>query len=185
MIWNESEVKKLVSTPPFSVEEVALIEPKTQVPLEHKYYRIKAPSWVNILALTSEGFVILVKQPRVGIMAMTLEVPGGGIDETEEPLLAASRELEEETGYRPGKIIPLGSISPNPAIMTNKLHMFLATNCFKPEQRQHHPDAMERIEVVTMRLNELIELIKEGRFENALGSLTVLMATQFYQDHLR
>ncbi len=181
MLWTERHVTKLVETPPFSVEEVTLFDPNSQSVLDHKYYRLQAPSWVNIFALDQNRKAILVRQPRVGMMAMTLEVPGGGIDDSEDPLEAAKRELEEETGYRAGKIISLGSISPNPAIMKNRLHMYLATECFIPEKREHHPDAMERIEIVLMDIETLDDRINKGLFENALGAFTVLKALR-YQD---
>jgi 8-oxo-dGTP pyrophosphatase MutT (NUDIX family) len=181
MIWNEIGKKKLVETPPFSVEEVSLFDPSTQSELSHKYYRLQAPSWVNIFAITQDKKAILVRQPRVGIMAMTLEVPGGCIDGDEEPVTAAARELEEETGYRAGKLIPLGSINPNPAIMSNRLFMFLATECYIPDIRSHHPDAMERIEILRVELTELESIIQQGQFENALGALTVLKALNFHR----
>ncbi|MFY7928508.1 MAG: NUDIX hydrolase [Oligoflexus sp.] len=179
MDWKVDKIKRLVHTPPFSIEEVQLCEIDGGKPLHYPYYRIVAPSWVNVLALTPEKHAILVRQPRVGIMQMTLEVPGGNMDEGEDPQTAALRELEEETGYRAGQIKSLGQISPNPAIMSNRLHMFLATDCRIPQQRAHFPDTSERIEVVTMPLSELEQHLQSGHFHNALGALTVLMALRF------
>ena len=142
MQWDIHETKTLLQTPAFAVEEVSLLDRTSRHILQHKYYRLDAPSWVNIFAITSDHQAIFVRQPRVGLMSMTLEVPGGGIDAGEPPLLAAERELEEETGYCAGTICEIGNISPNPAIMKNRLYMFLAQNCEIPSVRKHFPDSM-------------------------------------------
>lgn len=177
MIWKEVKVQKLLNTPPFAVEEVTLAEDGREIPTH--YYRLRAPSWVNIFALTPENEAILVRQPRVGMMHMTLETPGGGIDDNEDPSLAAHRELEEETGFRAGSMHFLGTISPNPAIMTNRLHMFLARDCRIPEDRSHFPDESEQIEIVKVSLPELDSLLSQGQIHNALASLTILMAQKY------
>lgn len=179
MDWHLTKQTTLLRTPPFAVEELHFVEPLTQKPLPHLYYRIAAPSWVNVLALTPEREAILVRQPRTGMMRQTLETPGGNIDEGEEPLAAAHRELEEETGYRAGTIRHLATVSPNPAIMNNRLHMYLALNCVRPPKREHFPDAMERIEVLTMPIAELEKLLLAGEFPNALAALTFLMALRY------
>ena len=179
MDWEISQQRMIAQTPPFSVEELRFREPATQRPMDYAYYRIVAPSWVNVLALTPANEAILVRQPRAGAMQMTLEIPGGNMERDEAPEVAAARELEEETGYRCHRFEYLGCISPNPAIMTNQLHMFLARDCFLPDQRQHFQDAMERIEVLTLPLAELEKRLQAGEFQNALGALTLLMALRY------
>jgi len=179
MDWSIEHKKVLVKTPVFQLEEVSLIQNSDQKPVPLPYYRVHANSWVNVFALTPDSQVILVHQPRVGMMQMTLECPGGGIDTGEDPAVAAARELEEETGYRPGSIEAVGVISPNPAIMTNRLYMFLARDCYLPPDRQHFPDLTERIEVRTLSLAELDATMKEGGIHNALAALTILMSRRF------
>lgn len=179
MDWSITHKKVLVQTPAFQVQEVSLVQKDDGKPVPLAYYRIDTRSWVNIFALTEDGRAILVHQPRVGMMQMTLECPGGGIDEDEDPAVAAARELEEETGYRAGSIEKVGVISPNPAILTNRLHMFLARDCYLPPERQHFPDLTERIEVRTLSLDELDATMKEGGIHNALAALTILMSRRF------
>lgn len=179
MEWQELDRKTLVKTPPFDVEEVSLKDLKTLETFPHRYYRIAAPSWVNVFAVTPQKKVILVRQPRVGMMQNTLELPGGNMDEGEAPELAAARELEEETGYRPKDLITLGVVSPNPAIMNNRLHMYLALGCAPPSQRERFPDQMERIDLRLVSVPELEELIKSGQFQSALSCLTALTALRY------
>lgn len=178
MDWQVAETKELTKTPVFTVEEVHLKD-RHQQPIDYAYYRIATRDWVNVFALTESQEVILVEQPRIGMMQLTLEVPGGGIDAGEDPALAAARELEEETGYRPGALLAIGDISPNPAIMTNRLHMYLAQDCFLPKERRHFPDASEHIRILRLPLAELDARLKAGQIHNALAALTILMARRF------
>lgn len=179
MEWSIENTKILARTPVFQLEEVSLIQKADSKPVPLPYYRVHAESWVNVFALTKDRQVILVRQPRVGMMQMTLECPGGGINKDEEPARAAARELEEETGYRASRVEAIGVISPNPAIMTNRLHMYMAHDCYIPDDRRHFPDLTERIEVKTLTLAELDSTMKVGGIHNALAALTILMARRF------
>ncbi len=179
MDWTIKSQKDLIARKPFAVEEISLERVSTGEPLAHPYFRIKAPSWVNIFALTEDRKVILIRQPRAGAMIQTVEVPGGNIDGDEDPKQAALRELEEETGYVAKSIREVGVISPNPAIMKNKLFMYLAEGCYLNPQRQHFPDATEEIEVFTVDLPTLDRMIEKGEMHNALANLTVLMAQKY------
>lgn len=179
MDWTITSKKPLLKTRPFSVEELHLERVSTGETLSHPYFRISAPSWVNIFALTPDKKAILIRQPRAGGMIQTVEIPGGNIDADEDPKTAAERELEEETGYVAGRIREIGIISPNPAIMDNKLHMFLAEDCQLNLERQHFPDETEEIEVFTVDLKTLDAMLEKGEMQNALANLTVLMGQKY------
>ena len=92
------------------------------------YYVIEFADWVNVLPITTDGQVIAVEQFRHGSDLVHLEIPGGSLDPRtgETPETAGSRELLEETGYAPAKMIYCGYHYPNPALQNNKLHTFLA-----------------------------------------------------------
>ena len=90
---------------------------------------VEAPDWVNVIALTPEEQCVLVRQYRFGTERVALEIPGGMIDPDESPLLAAERELREETGYGAQRLDVLGRVAPNPAFQRNYLYTYLAEGC--------------------------------------------------------
>lgn len=127
---------------------------------------IDAPDWVNVVPITTSGDVVLVRQFRFGTWSNTLEIPGGMLDEGEDALTAAARELEEETGFRAAKVTPLGSSHPNPAIFGNRLHSFIAEGC----ERIHagRPDSGEDLQVVVVPRTELKALVLSGEITHSL-----------------
>ena len=174
LIKKESVMK----TRPFEVEKV-YIELEDLKPTE-PYYRLAAPDWVNVLPVTSEGSVILIRQPRVGSVSSVLETPGGVLDPHEkDPTMAAARELEEETGFTSQRFLPLGAVNPNPAIMTNKCHFFLALGCTLASQRRHFPDMDEKIAIEFYDYKDLDGLIRTGQINHALACLCILLAGRY------
>ena len=176
MKWKLKESKKVFEANIFSLEQLDFIDTSNHKPLPHPFYRINSPDWVNVLPITTENEVILVRQPRAGVVRPTLEIPGGLVDPGEEPIVAAKRELEEETGYAGGTFTHLGSIPPNPAIQNNILHMFVATGVTVEANRNHFPDTTESIDLVTVSLNELEQLVAKCEINSALASLTIMLA---------
>jgi ADP-ribose pyrophosphatase len=132
----------------------------------HPRVVITAPDWVNVVALTRDGDAILVRQFRFGVEANTLEIPGGMVDEGEEPATAAARELEEETGFRASELVLLGAVHPNPALQSNRCHSYLALGC----EPKHSlvKDEGEDIEVVLVPASALQRLVREGKITHAL-----------------
>jgi 8-oxo-dGTP pyrophosphatase MutT (NUDIX family) len=133
---------------------------------EHDFYLIDSPDWVNVIPLTTDGKVILVKQYRFGTKEFSLEIPGGMIDEGDTPARAASRELLEETGYAGDEPILLGIVHPNPAIHTNRCYTYLIKNV--AYQNSPKQDATEDIEVQRPHLSEIPRLIREEKITHAL-----------------
>jgi len=131
-------------------------------------------SWANIVALTKENEVVLVKQYRHGVCEVLLEFPGGVVEDGEDPFDGAKRELLEETGYRAAKLIEIGKIYPNPALQTNTLHCYLALDAELVSTQ--NLDAGEDIEVHLMPLDELVDLAKRGEFRHALMTAVLFQA---------
>src|SRR5690606_1193995 len=93
---------------------------------EDEFFVLKARDWVNVLPVTPDKRLVMVRQYRFGVQEFSWEIPGGVMDPGEEPLEAGLRELLEETGYSPRRARLLGRISPNPAILDNVCHFVLA-----------------------------------------------------------
>lgn len=148
----------------FSVERVRRRSQATG--RAHDFFHIAAAEWVNVLALTPAGEAVLVRQERHGTEAFTLELPGGIVEPGEHPSDAALRELREETGYRGLVAEPLGFVHPNPALQKNRCHSFVARGV-RLEGAQAL-DGREEIEVVTVPLPRLRELVRQGEITHAL-----------------
>jgi ADP-ribose pyrophosphatase len=123
-------------------------------------------AWANVVALTGNGEVVLVKQYRHGVCEAVLEFPGGIVEDEEDPAEGIKRELLEETGYKAAQLIQVGQIYPNPALQTNTLYCFLALNAEKVGEQ--NLDAGEDIEVQLVPLDELIQMTMRGEFPDAL-----------------
>ena len=132
----------------------------------HDFYILESSSWVNVIPLTDKNEVVLIRQYRHGIRDITLEIPGGLVEESDTPEEAARRELLEETGYAPTEMVPLGRVHPNPAIQNNACYTFLAKNVsHKGIQKL---DEKEDIEVLLRPLGDIPRLIREDHITHAL-----------------
>lgn len=162
--WNIIQDKKVWETPIFSLHQIELLPDKKKKPVH--FYRLDAPEWINVIALTPNNEILLVEQYRVGVDETTLEIPGGMVDAQEEPMHAAQRELLEETGYMADHWIKMGETSANPAIQTNFTHLYLAKDCRKVQEPEN--DGNEDILAHIMPLNCFMKLVKNGTIHHAI-----------------
>jgi 8-oxo-dGTP pyrophosphatase MutT (NUDIX family) len=121
---------------------------------------------VNVVPVTTEGNVVLIRQFRHGIQDVTMEIPGGMMNEGEMPEAAAARELREETGYVAEKIRLLARVMPNPAVQNNFLYLFVAEGCRNTGKTQL--DAFECIDVSEHPLEAIPELIHNGTISHCM-----------------
>lgn len=139
--------------------------------VERDFIRLASPDWVNVLALTEDRQMVFVRQYRHGTRTVTLEIPGGMVDEGETAEAAGLRELREETGYAAESARTLASVWPNPAFMDNRCHIVLAEGARRVGEPRLDP--AERIDVLTRPLTELEGMIAGGEIRHALVLLAL------------
>lgn len=133
----------------------------------HRFFVLESPDWVNVIPLTPEGNVVMIRQFRHGTEDVTLEVPGGMVDaEDDDPSVSAARELREETGYAAEEVIRLGSVAPNPAFLNNRCHSYLARNVRRVTEPQL--DGAEDIAFEEIPLADIPALIRDGAITHSL-----------------
>ncbi len=142
---------------------------------EGTFIKLTPPDWVTVIPVLPDGRFLMVRQYRHGSAALSEEFPAGVIDEGEEPLEAARRELLEETGYRAGKWKHIGEINPNPAFMTNTSHTFLAENLEKVSGQSL--DEHERIQFFTLDHGEIVRRMGSP----VMNSAIMVQAWYWYQ----
>ena len=133
---------------------------------EYDFYVILSDDWVNVVPVTDEGKVVLIRQWRAGSDEVAIEVPGGMIDAGEDPAAAAARELAEETGYGCREVLRTGKLRPNPAIQRNFLHTFVAVGARR--DGPPHLEEREDIDCFEATWDEVDALIRDGRIDHAL-----------------
>ncbi|HOS58491.1 MAG TPA: NUDIX hydrolase [Syntrophorhabdaceae bacterium] len=155
----------------FKIKTVRAISPRTKD--TGQFYTIETNDWVNVIPVTENQEIVMIKQFRHGTQKITLEIPGGlvGVEHHKE---AALRELVEETGYAGDTIEYLGAVNPNPAIFNNLCHTYLVKNARKVTDTNFDPD--EDIDVVHVPVVQIPSLIENGIIDHAL----VVVAFHFY-----
>ncbi|HET6204068.1 MAG TPA: NUDIX hydrolase [Planctomycetota bacterium] len=162
--WRIVASEPLASVRVFRIRGDWAVSPRTGE--VSRFTILEGREWVNVVALTDVGEIVMVRQYRHGAREVTLEIPGGIIDEGERPAQTAARELREETGYRARSIESLGWCWPNPATQTNRLHAFLALGCRRVGRVQ--PDPREDLEPVVVPFDRIPSLVAKGAIRHAL-----------------
>jgi 8-oxo-dGTP pyrophosphatase MutT (NUDIX family) len=171
--WERGDPSLLAQTRILSLQSVPFRHPRRGT--KKDFVVVAAPDWVNVLAHTCDDRLVLVKQFRYGINAMSWEIPGGVIEAGEDPVVAGMRELEEETGYTGTNARLLASVHPNPAFMSNCCHLVLVEQC-----RLTSPvawDSDEEIEVAAPPVAEVFARARAGGITHSL----VLDALFFFE----
>lgn len=176
--WPVISTERLANYRVFSVRRVVRRSPRTGG--EHDFFVLDAPDWVNVIAITADGQMVMVEQFRHGTESVDLEIPGGVMDPHDaSPIEAGLRELREETGFVGENARLIGSVRPNPAILSNTCHTVLVENC------RHSCDLeLDHAEDVATRLipaNQAAALVADGTIRHSL----VVVAIYDYELWLR
>lgn len=141
---------------------------------EKEFYLFDFPDWVNIIAVTPDRQLVLIRQFRYGTGQMEIEIPGGMVNPGEDPLDAGCRELLEETGYVGKDARIIGKVCPNPAIQRNACYTVLVEDVVKVAEPAF--DDMEDIECILCSETDVQQLVRSGELDHGL----VLNALMFY-----
>lgn len=131
-----------------------------------EYYVLEYPDWINVIAETEDGKIVIERQYRHGLDIVEYEICAGVMEKGEEPLQAAQRELQEETGFAGGEWQEIMTISANPSTMTNLCHCFLAKGVKKVSGQ--HLDKTEDIDVYLFDKEKVFDMLKKDEFKQAL-----------------
>jgi len=175
--WQKLSQTTQAETPIFKLDQARFRHPVRGT--EKNFVVINSPDWVNVLAVTPDGRLVLVRQFRYGTNAFSLEIPGGVMDPGEDPVTAGLRELREETGYTGEGARLLASVHPNPAIQSNRSHFVLVENVHLAHELDWDPD--EEIEVSLQPVEQVLEMAHSGGITHAL----VLNALMFFEREWR
>lgn len=164
MDWTTLESEYLIRRPWLTARRDKVALPDGRV--HDEYYVLEYPDWVNVIAITAEGDYIIEQQWRQGLGRVSTEICAGVVEAGEEPLEAARRELSEETGYEGGEWEKLMVVAPNPGMMNNLCHCFVARGVRKVTSQ--HLDATEDIRVFLCPRDEVFRRLQRGEFLQAM-----------------
>ncbi len=136
------------------------------------YYVTERFDYVLIVALTPQAELLIVRQYKHGAGKIVRELPAGYIEDGEDPLVCAHRELREETGYEAEKMLPLGVVHASPSASTHQAHFYLAIGA-RPVGVQHL-DANENIVVEKMDFAQAVQAAAHNQVFADLSSTAAL-----------
>ena len=177
LLWSEGKKSLLLKT---SVLDVTSVESTSSDGLNGTYIVMDAKDWAIVIPDDGENF-LMVKQWRHGERSLSIEFPGGVIEENESPEKAAARELKEETGFTAGRLVKLGKMNPNPALMSNHVHVFAAFDLKADGKQQLDED--EYVNCFTMSKKEVYEKMGTKEFPHALMSAALLLYRNYIDTH--
>lgn len=168
-MWKIKETERVLDSEYVKVDKDDVLLPHGREIKD--FYKVTIKDCAAIVALTADGKVVLKKEYRHCYGEELIEIPAGVLEENEEPLNAAKRELEEETGYRSEKWTYLGKTVESSAKLTNYMYIYLAEDCEKVSGQKL--DYGEAIEVLEVGLDKAVEMIMNNEIicSSSIGAI--------------
>jgi 8-oxo-dGTP pyrophosphatase MutT (NUDIX family) len=190
LIWHEEGRETVFTCSIFNVEERYCRPPEGKLGFDgprrggkadvlKTFTVLNAPDWVIVIPVIDSDRgreFVMVRQWRHGDRQMSLEFPGGVFESGENAATAAARELREETGYTPHTIEKLGEFNPNPAIMSNRVHFFLAKDLSAPAGQNLDEDEYVEVEIVPWK--DVLEGLGKAPYIHALMGTAMALYLQ-------
>ncbi len=172
------EEKIISSEPIYEGKLVKLYRDTVELPDGNRADReiIKHPGAVAMVPLLPGGDVLLVRQYRTAARRILLEIPAGTLEPGEDPLIAAARELQEETGYKPSTLVRLGSQYTAPGYTTEIIYLFIATGL---EAARLDADDDEFIEVVRLPFDTALKQVIAGEIPDSKTQVALLLTAEY------
>ena len=168
LIWTEEKRLERYRSGVMSIWDIECRSPEGKT----RFFSVMdCPDWVNVIPVINSPRgteFVMVRQWRHGSGEISIEFPGGIVEEGEEPEAGARRELTEETAYKAGRFIKLGSMRPNPAIMSNTVHFYLAENLIPLEKQNLDED--EFVDVLLIDEKEVISNVGKPPYVHSLSA---------------
>lgn len=174
--------KTLDSQEIFKTGFVSVDKQKCQMPdgrIMPNYFILRFPDWVNIVPITKDHKIVLIKQYRHATGDIHWEVPGGAAHRGEDPMLAAQRELQEETGFASSRLVKVSENYPNPALQDNKIHTYLAYDCELKGPQELDPFEEIDVEVVDLKIAK--QWLIEGKFNHNIVVASLYQALAYLE----
>ena len=168
-MWKILNSKYVLDSPYMKVRQEAVQLPDGRI--YDQYFVREYKGWVAIFAVTVDGKILLTRQYKHGIRRIVIELPAGSIDESEEPEIAAARELQEETGYVADRLDFVGKYILEPTACDGHVYVYFADGV-KP-LAQKNVDSKEEIEILKVSLNELNDMMRSGLI-NVISQLGII-----------
>lgn len=167
-------------TPIFTGRVITVNVEEVRLPNDHvaKLEMVHHPGGAAVLALDQTGRMCLVKQYRHAANGYIWELPAGKIDNKEPPLQTAERELEEEAGRRASEWRSLGDFLPSPGMLTEVVHLFLATGL---TEVPHRLEAAEVLEAHWLPFDQVMQMALSGEVRDGKTLAALLRAAPYVQ----
>jgi ADP-ribose pyrophosphatase len=141
------------------------------------YFVVEMPDCAVAMPISADGNIIFIEQYRHPIGQLSIELPGGFIDDNETKEIAVARELLEETGYGFTEIIYLGKTYSNPGVLTNATHLFLAKGGVKTAQQSL--DQNEEIKILLKSVEEVKDMMAKNEIRQSMHELCLYKGFEF------